>query len=52
VKPVYLSDERAFIRYIEIPGADPPLLWLHGWVCSSTGELMPAAVQVHSAGRT
>lgn len=51
MKPVYLSDEAAFIRYIEIPGADPPLLWLHGWQCSSTGELMPAAVQPQLRGR-
>jgi len=51
VKPVYLPEERAFIRYIEIPGADPPLLWLHGWQCSSTGELMPAAVQAQLRGR-
>jgi pimeloyl-ACP methyl ester carboxylesterase len=51
MKPVYLPDERAFIRYIEIPGADPPLLWLHGWQCSSTGELMPAAVQAVLRGR-
>lgn len=51
MKPVYLSGERAFIRYVEVPGADPPLLWLHGWQCSSTGELMPAAVQAHLRGR-
>jgi pimeloyl-ACP methyl ester carboxylesterase len=51
VKPVYLSDEGAFIRYIEVPGADPPLLWLHGWQCASTGELMPAAVQAPLRGR-
>lgn len=51
MKPVYLSDEGAFIRYIEVPGADPPMLWLHGWQCSSTGELMPAAVQAHLRGR-
>jgi pimeloyl-ACP methyl ester carboxylesterase len=51
VKPVYLPDERAFLRYIEIPGEDPPLLWLHGWQCSATGELMPAAVQAPLRGR-
>lgn len=51
MKAVYLSAEAAFIRYIEIPGADPPLLWLHGWQCSSTGELMPAAVQPDLRGR-
>jgi len=51
MKPVYLSDEGAFIRYIEVPGAGPPMLWLHGWQCSSTGELMPAAVQTHLRGR-
>jgi pimeloyl-ACP methyl ester carboxylesterase len=51
VKPVYLPDQGAFIRYIEVPGADPPLLWLHGWQCSSTGELMPAAVQGPLRGR-
>lgn len=51
VKAVYLPEDRAFLRYIEVPGADPPLLWLHGWQCSSTGELMPAAVQVPLRGR-
>ena len=51
MKPVYLPDDHAFIRYIEIPGADPPLLWLHGWQCSSSGELMPAAVQAVMRGR-
>jgi pimeloyl-ACP methyl ester carboxylesterase len=44
VKAVYLPAERAFLRYIEVPGTDPPMLWLHGWQCSSTGELMAAAV--------
>jgi pimeloyl-ACP methyl ester carboxylesterase len=44
-KAVYLPGDRAFIRLTEIPGDDPPLLWLHGLMCSSTGELMQAAVQ-------
>ena len=51
MKPVYLPNDRAFLRYIEIPGEDPPLIWLHGWQCSSTGELMPAAVQAPLRGR-
>jgi pimeloyl-ACP methyl ester carboxylesterase len=51
VKAVYLPSDRAFVRYIEIPGDDPPLLWLHGWQCSSTGELLPAAVQAPLRGR-
>jgi pimeloyl-ACP methyl ester carboxylesterase len=51
MKPVYLPNERAFLRYIEIPGDDPPLLWLHGWQCSSTAELLPAAVQPPLRGR-
>ncbi len=51
MKPVYLPDDRAFVRYIEIPGDDPPLLWLHGWHCSSTGELLPASVQEPLGGR-
>lgn len=51
MKPFYLPDDRAFLRYIEIPGDDPPLLWLHGWQCSATGELMPAAVQAPLRGR-
>lgn len=33
------------LRYIDVPGADPPLIWLHGLMCSSTAELLPAAVQ-------
>jgi pimeloyl-ACP methyl ester carboxylesterase len=49
--PVYLPGDRAFIRFTEIPGDDPPLLWLHGMMCSSTGELMPAAVQPELRGR-
>jgi pimeloyl-ACP methyl ester carboxylesterase len=51
MKAVFLPNERAFLRYIEIPGDDPPLLWLHGWQCSSTGELMPAAVRAPLRGR-
>jgi pimeloyl-ACP methyl ester carboxylesterase len=51
MKPVFLPNDRAFLRYIEIPGSDPPLLWLHGWQCSSTGELMPAAVRAPLRGR-
>src|SRR6185437_11222412 len=45
MKAVFLPSDRAFIRYLEIPGDDPPLVWVHGWQCSSTGELLPAAVQ-------
>jgi pimeloyl-ACP methyl ester carboxylesterase len=51
MKAVYLPADRAFLRYIEVPGDDPPLLWLHGWQCSSTGELMPAAAQSSLRGR-
>lgn len=51
MKAIYLSEDRVFLRYIDIPGADPPLLWLHGWQCSSTGELLPAAVQAPLRGR-
>lgn len=51
MKPVYLPGDRAFVRYLEIPGDDPPLVWLHGWQCSSTGELLPAAVQAPLRGR-
>lgn len=51
MKPFFLPNDRAFLRYIEIPGEDPPLLWLHGWQCSSTGELMPAAVRAPLRGR-
>ncbi len=45
MKAIYLPGDHAFLRYQEIPGDDPPLLWIHGWQCSSTGELLPAAVQ-------
>ena len=51
MKAVRVPDEGAFIRYIEVPGEDPPLLWLHGWQCASTGELMPAAVRAPLRGR-
>jgi pimeloyl-ACP methyl ester carboxylesterase len=51
MKALLLPNDRAFLRYIEIPGGDPPLIWLHGWHCSSTGELMPAAVRAPLRGR-
>jgi pimeloyl-ACP methyl ester carboxylesterase len=51
MKALHLPDDGAFLRYIEIPGDDPPLIWLHGWQCSSTGELLPAAVQPPLRGR-
>jgi pimeloyl-ACP methyl ester carboxylesterase len=47
---VQVSDG-AFLRFLEIPGEDPPVVWIHGWQCSSTGELLPAAVQPALAGR-
>lgn len=40
-----------FLRYMELPGEGAPLVWIHGWQCSSTGELLPAAVQPPLAGR-
>lgn len=51
MKALHLPDDGAFLRYIEIPGDDPPLIWLHGWQCSSTGELLPASVQPPLRGR-
>ena len=51
MRPVYLPADGAFLRFIEVPGDDPPLLWLHGWQCSSTGELMAAAIQAPLRGR-
>ncbi|MGH8859962.1 MAG: alpha/beta fold hydrolase, partial [Jatrophihabitantaceae bacterium] len=47
----FLRDLQAFLRYLEVPGADPPVLWIHGWQCSSTAELASAAVQAPLAGR-
>src|SRR6478752_8323643 len=40
-----------FLRHLDLPGDDPPVVWIHGWQCSSTGELLPAAVQPPLAGR-
>jgi pimeloyl-ACP methyl ester carboxylesterase len=34
-----------FLRYLDLPGDEPALVWIHGWQCSATGELLPAAVQ-------
>ncbi|WP_151084091.1 alpha/beta fold hydrolase [Nocardioides cynanchi] len=34
-----------FLRLLDLPGSGPPVVWIHGWQCSSTGELLPAAVQ-------
>jgi pimeloyl-ACP methyl ester carboxylesterase len=51
MRALYLEDPGAFLRYVEVPGENPPLIWLHGIFCSSTGELAPAAVQELLAGR-
>lgn len=51
MKAVHLPAYEAFLRYLEIPGSDPPLLWLHGWQCTSSGELLEAAVQPSLSGR-
>jgi len=51
VRAHFLSDQQAFLRYLEMPGADPPVVWIHGWQCSSTGELAGASVQPALAGR-
>lgn len=45
MKAVRLKGLAQTLRYIDLPGADPPLIWLHGLMCSSTAELLPAAVQ-------
>lgn len=51
MKAVHLPAQQAFLRYLEVPGADPPLLWLHGWQCTSSGKLLEAAVQPSLSGR-
>jgi pimeloyl-ACP methyl ester carboxylesterase len=51
MKAVHLPAQQAFLRYLELPGADPPLLWLHGWQCTSSGELLEAAAQPSLSGR-
>jgi pimeloyl-ACP methyl ester carboxylesterase len=47
----YAEDAEGFLRYLEIPGDDPPILWLHGLLCASTAELAPVAVQEPLAAR-
>src|SRR5689334_24674564 len=47
----FLERDGAFLRFLDIPGDGPPLVWVHGWQCSSTGELLPAAVQPSLKGR-
>src|SRR5689334_14077040 len=51
MKAVHLPAHQAFLRYLEIPGGDPPLLWLHGWQCTSSGELLATTVQPALSGR-
>jgi pimeloyl-ACP methyl ester carboxylesterase len=51
MRAVYLRKEEAFLRYTEVPGADPPVVWLHGWQCSSTGELGEAPLAQPLRGR-
>lgn len=41
----------ASVRYLEIPGEGAALVWLHGLMCSSTAELLPAAAQAVLKGR-
>lgn len=45
MQSLYLEDIGAFLRYADLPGDGPPIVWLHGVVCSSTAELLPVATQ-------
>lgn len=51
MRALYLPDEDGILRWLDIPGDGPPLIWLHGIWCSSTGELVTAAVQAPLRGR-
>jgi pimeloyl-ACP methyl ester carboxylesterase len=51
MQAIHLAGDRATLRYLDVPGEDPPLIWLHGWQCASSGELLPAAVQAPLRGR-
>lgn len=51
MRALHLPDEGGFLRWLEIPGSDAPIVWLHGIWCSSTGELAAAAVQPALRGR-
>jgi pimeloyl-ACP methyl ester carboxylesterase len=46
-----LPTEKAFLRWLDLPGAGPPLVWLHGWQCTSSGELLETAAQPSLSGR-
>lgn len=41
----FLKSPNSFLRYLDLPGAGLPIVWLHGVVCSSTAELLPVATQ-------
>ncbi len=45
MKALYLRESAAFLRYLELPNAGDSVVWLHGVLCSSTGELVRAAVE-------
>lgn len=45
MKSYQLKNVNAFLRYLDLPGEEPTIVWLHGVVCSSTAELLPVAVQ-------
>lgn len=47
----YSTSAKAFLRYVDLPGDGPTIVWLHGVVCSSTAELLPVAVQPSLRGR-
>ena len=51
MRAIYLEAETAFLRWVEVPGDGPALVWIHGIWCSSTGELIAAAVQPPLRGR-
>lgn len=46
-----VTDAGGFLRYLDTPGEEPPILWLHGLLCASTAELAPVAVQQPLASR-
>jgi pimeloyl-ACP methyl ester carboxylesterase len=46
-----VADAGGFLRFLEIPGDEPPIVWLHGLLCASTAELAPVAVRQPLASR-
>jgi len=45
LRSLYLKHQKAFLRYFDLPGADPVCVYLHGLGCAASSDFPPIALR-------